>query len=256
MTNGLLNINFQKDDFDKAYEKVLINNTFFEQDSYYLNYKSRYFKTIKALSKLDLPVSSNVLEISGGQISLLLKEMFNLNCSLIDVNDKYKTGIIENGIDFCVCDLLHDDLPVENKYDLIVMCEVIEHLTVPPDWTFKKLKKYLKPGGWLLLTTPNFYRFRNLVRMVLGIEIFCPFFQPEKGQGIGHFIEYSKENLEWSLKKAGFESIKIEHKQFDLSGATTLAKLARIIISPLFIRPLWRDNLVATAQKPNNFVSS
>jgi SAM-dependent methyltransferase len=252
MSNSVININFTKDNFNKVYEKVVINNNFFEKDSYYLDFKYRYLKTIKFITELALPASPNILEISGGQISLILKEMFNYQCTVADVNDKYKQGIIDNGIDFLVCDLLHDDIEVENKYDLIVMCEVIEHLTVPPDLIFKKLKKYLKPGGWLLLTTPNFYRFRNLVRMIFGIEIFCPFFQPEKGQGIGHFIEYSKENLQWSLKRAGFESIKIEYKQFDLSGATMKAKLARIITSPLLIRPLWRDNLIATAQKPSN----
>ncbi|WP_013322742.1 class I SAM-dependent methyltransferase [Gloeothece verrucosa] len=250
MTNSPIKITIKKDEFNKAYEQTVIKNNFFEVSSYYENYRPRYFNTLKFIEKFTLPESPKILEISGGQISLLLKEMFNFDCTVADVNDQYKQGIIDQGINFLVCDLLHDDILVESYYDLIVMCEVIEHLPVPPNLILEKLKKYLKPGGWLILTTPNFYRFRNLVRMITGTPIFCPFFQPRRGEAIGHFIEYSKENLQWSLEKAGFKSVQIEYRQLDFSGATLLTKLARIIISPLFIRPLWRDNLVANAQKP------
>jgi SAM-dependent methyltransferase len=46
----------------------------------------------------------------------------------------------------------------KEKYDIIFMIEVAEHMF---DWqlekTFQKVKKILKPGGRLIITTPNYY---------------------------------------------------------------------------------------------------
>ncbi len=41
-------------------------------------------------------------------------------------------------------------------YDLIICCETLEH--DPTFWlSIEKMKDILKPGGWLVITTPGFY---------------------------------------------------------------------------------------------------
>lgn len=57
------------------------------------------------------------------------------------------------------------ELPVAGKFDVqfdaIVAKEVIEHLTEPQRW-LAALAERLRPGGELLLTTPNYGRFSTL----------------------------------------------------------------------------------------------
>ena len=54
------------------------------------------------------------------------------------------------------------DLSTERlgKFDLVIACEVIEHVA-HPDELLRHLKAFLEPDGRLLLTTPNGLYFRN-----------------------------------------------------------------------------------------------
>lgn len=241
---------FTKADFEKAYRKTILSSNFFEKDSYYVQQKSRYLNTLKSINQLPLPRSPQLLEISGGQIALLSQELFEYQPTVIDVSETYKQSLLEKHIQFQCCDLLHDDIEERDFYDLVVMCEVIEHMPIPPYLVLEKIKAWIKPGGWLFLTTPNLYRLRNLVRLAVGLRVFDTFRIPEKGAGIGHPLEYSQTHLEWHLKTAGFESIDIQLRQLDNAGSTLKTQLGRFIASPFLLRPLWRDKLVAVAQKP------
>ena len=196
-----------------------------------------------------------ILEIGGGQIALLMKELFDDSCTIADVNEAHKLGILNHGVNFLCCDLLHDDLEEKKIYALVIMCEVIEHMPIPPHIILEKVKTWIKPNGLLFLTTPNLYRFRNLIRLALGMRVFDTFLIPEREKSIGHLIEYSKTHMEWQLRKAGFSSINIELKQLDNAGSSFWAQLGRIIATPVLLRPLWRDKLIATAVKSedNNF---
>lgn len=241
-----------KPDFEKAYQKVVLNSKFFEQDSYYVQQKPRYLNTLRYICQFSLPRAARILEISGGQIALLAKEILGYECTVADVNETYKQDILDHGIQFRCCDLLHDDLEERNCYDLVVMCEVIEHMPVPPYIILEKIKAWIKPGGSIFITTPNLYRFRNLVRLALGLNVFDTFLIPERGSGIGHPLEYSQMHLKWQLERAGFESVNIQLQQLDNAGSTLWTQLGRIIASPFLLRPLWRDKLVAVAQKPSS----
>lgn len=240
-----------KQDFEEAYKKLIINNKFFEVDSYYIKQKPRYYNTFKYINNMSLPKYSRFLEIGGGQMALLSKELLGYDCTVADVNEIYKQGILDSGLQFRCCDLLHDDLEERDYYDLVVICEVIEHMPIPPHIVLEKVKAWIKPGGLLFLTTPNLYRFRNLVRLALGLDVFDLFFIPDRGSSIGHPIEYSKAHLKWQLETAGFESINIQLQQLGGAGSTLWTQMGRIIASPFLLRPLWRDNLVAVARKPN-----
>jgi 2-polyprenyl-6-hydroxyphenyl methylase/3-demethylubiquinone-9 3-methyltransferase len=46
------------------------------------------------------------------------------------------------------------------RFDLVAACEVIEHVAHPLD-LLRQLKRFLEPGGRILLTTPNGVYFRN-----------------------------------------------------------------------------------------------
>jgi SAM-dependent methyltransferase len=243
-------IQFNQAAFNQVYNESVLGGSFLEVDSYYVQQKPRYQAVIQELCKLSLPQNAKVLEIGGGQIALLTQKLYDYDCTVADVSEEYSKGILTQGIGFRECDLLHDDLADRNQYDLIVLCEVIEHMPIPPHIVLEKMKAWLKPGGILFLTTPNLYRLRNLIRMAVGLRVFDTFLIPERGHGIGHPIEYSASHMQWQLETAGFEQVSIQLRQLDNAGSSWKSQLGRILASPLMLRPLWRDKLVAIAYKP------
>ena len=237
--------------FDNKYDELILNSKFFEEDNYYVRERLRYFNSLKLLlAKLDY-VSDlsklHVLEIGGGQISLLMNALFGCRAVVADVSDKYRESLQKHGCDFRVCDLLYDDLPDRKQFDVVIMCEVVEHMPVPPHQILSKIRNWMKPGGLLFMTTPNLYRLRNIIRLMLGLRVFDHFFIPERGQMIGHPFEYSAEHLLWQTAQAGFKDIEITYRQLSLSGSTLKAKLARVLLAPLMLRNKFKDTLVATA---------
>lgn len=59
-----------------------------------------------------------------------------------------------DGAEFCLLDLDGGPIPLEGSPDVVAAVEVIEHLENPRDF-MRKLVRLLKPGGWLIVTTPN-----------------------------------------------------------------------------------------------------
>ena len=49
-----------------------------------------------------------------------------------------------------------DKLP-ENHFDLILFTEIMEHITFNPVDMWKAIFRVMKPGGKIILTTPNYY---------------------------------------------------------------------------------------------------
>jgi SAM-dependent methyltransferase len=242
---------FTRPQFDEAYDDVVLGNSFFEEPGYYRRYRQRYFNTLRRLVKLPLPRPARILEIGGGQMALLTHRLFGDEAVVADINDTHADAVRQFGIDLVVCDLLYDDLPERDAYDLVVLCEVVEHLTVPPHLVLRKVRQWIRPGAHLFLTTPNLYRLRNAVRLTLGMPLFCLFLYPERGQSVGHPLEYSGEHLRWQIEQAGFDPLYVDRVQLTNHATLWYAKVGRALLSPLLaMRPGWRDNLVAAARKP------
>ena len=49
----------------------------------------------------------------------------------------------------------------DNEFDLILFTEIIEHITFNPVAMWREVYRVLKPGGRIVVTTPNFYAFRG-----------------------------------------------------------------------------------------------
>jgi len=89
------------------------------------------------------------------------------------------------------------------SFDVVLLCEVIEHLQSDPIKVLLEIKRVLKPSGHLVLTTPNVSRLENVCRMLTGANIYDPF------SGYGpygrHNREYNKDELAKLLAFCGFE---------------------------------------------------
>jgi 2-polyprenyl-6-hydroxyphenyl methylase/3-demethylubiquinone-9 3-methyltransferase len=132
------------------------------QRGYTYAYANRRKHTLELVQKVAKP-GAKVLDIAAGQgnFSLLLAELGyevtwnDLRAELIDyVKLKWEKGIIHYapgeiftlGFDAC--------------FDVILATEIIEHVAHPDDF-MKTLYKMLKPGGYIVMSTPNGEYFQN-----------------------------------------------------------------------------------------------
>ncbi len=90
----------------------------------------------------------------------------------------------------------------DGEFDLVLFCEIIEHLLMDPAAVLREIRRILKPGGALVLTTPNVNRLENVARMIAGENIYDPY------SGYGpygrHNREYSARELRRLLEYLGF----------------------------------------------------
>jgi SAM-dependent methyltransferase len=191
-----------------------------------------------------------MLEVGGGQIALLCNGLFGCQAEVADISDRYAASVTRHGLTFHRCDLLRDDLPSRESYDVVVLCEVVEHLPVPLHLVLAHIARWIRPGGYLFLTTPNLNRIRNVIRLAQGRSIFCPLTYPKPGASLGHPFEFSASVLRWHLEAAGLSDVSIRYEQLVLGGFSPVAWLGRNMLSPILaLRPVWRDSLVAHARK-------
>ncbi|MFN0102926.1 MAG: methyltransferase domain-containing protein [Bryobacteraceae bacterium] len=95
--------------------------------------------------------------------------------------------------------------PALEPFDLILLAEVIEHLYVPPTRVLRMLRRLLRPGGGLLIQTPNPV---NLARRLALLRGRSPFeIIRDDASNPGHYCEYTVEDLLYLASVAEFEVV-------------------------------------------------
>jgi hypothetical protein len=100
-------------------------------------------------------------------------------------------------------DLNSGEYPELEAHDVVVCCEVIEHLHVPAARVLRFLATALAPDGRLVLQTPNATALPKRLRMLLGRNPYEPI-RDEPGNP-GHFHEYTVPELRTAVEDAGLE---------------------------------------------------
>lgn len=238
--------------FDAIYDSCIVGSGFFESDEYYRNDRERYWRSLELLCRVIPPAPVTILEIGGGQLALLCRKLFGDACVVGDISDEYLSPIRNAGIEFVRFNLMETEAAqLDKRFNVVLLLEVIEHIPLPGYVVIERIKTLLDPGGLVFLTTPNLFRIRNLIRMFRGVEFLDRFMLPGPGQSLGHQLEYSADHLQWQMKRAGMEIVMLEHDSLGRKGHSAKAKLARRLLAPLELRPVWRDGLVAAARKPD-----
>jgi SAM-dependent methyltransferase len=97
-----------------------------------------------------------------------------------------------------------DRFPYEDdSFEVVLFCELIEHLLMDPVAALREIRRVLVPGGVLVLTTPNVARLENVFQLVEGMNLYDPY----SGHGPygRHNREYTRHELHRLLEFAGFE---------------------------------------------------
>ena len=92
----------------------------------------------------------------------------------------------------------------DDSFDYVIFCEVFEHMTHDPLRALLELKRVLKPGGLMILTTPNAARLENIVAFVEGRNMYDPF--SAYGPYGRHNREYTRHELHMFMTHCGFDA--------------------------------------------------
>jgi 2-polyprenyl-3-methyl-5-hydroxy-6-metoxy-1,4-benzoquinol methylase len=132
---------------------------------------------------------------SGANSLALAAKGYNVHG--VDVSDAAIAQYRAHGFDGVAADIEAGIGYADAQFDLVFCSEVIEHMT-SPEVLAGEMSRVLKPGGHLVLSTPNsaFWLYR-----VLGIFGFTP----SELQHPKHFQFFSRRSLLRLLRDAGFD---------------------------------------------------
>ena len=182
------------------------------RNPYFRSHLERYRHTLEALEAWMPGRRRTALEMGTTWVfAVLLKNWLGL--SEVDVTDWQPDGasagirdltVLGNSLRTFSLDLESEPLPVENdRYDLVLCCEVLEHLDVDPMFMLAEINRTLAPGGRLLLTTPNSTSARNATKILNG---YAPHFFMKYNKDRSpyrHNIEYGPDQVAGLLNAAG-----------------------------------------------------
>ncbi len=134
--------------------------------------------------------------------------------------------------------------------DAVTVCEVIEHL-VDTDGLLDEVQRILRPGGVLLVTTPNLAAWFNRLLLAAGTQ---PVFTEVSSRRIygrpgtevvGHLRVFTAKALREFLEGAGFEDVRLAGTPYH-----DVPRVARPLDRLLARWPTVAASLVAVARKP------
>jgi SAM-dependent methyltransferase len=187
-------------DFDTLYKKILkVSGTSYD---YHVRIKPRMIYTLEKISPL-IQSGSTIVEIGIGPMAALIKVLKEAEVIGVDHVDDQAALCRNFNIELRICDLQVDALPLDdNSVDMILLLQVIEHLCVYPKHVLDKIYSKLKPGGYLVISTVNFVRISNRIRVLLGKNPLTHFEPSEDGRN--HIHEFVPEELANYMRKSGF----------------------------------------------------
>jgi len=96
------------------------------------------------------------------------------------------------------------------RFDIILICEVIEHLFIPPSVVFSALRPLLRePGGLLIAGTPNAVSIAKRIKMLLGENPFHELSENYRN-GAVHIREYTMRELRRYGEQSGLKVLREE----------------------------------------------
>jgi len=137
----------------------------------------------------------------------------------------HRTVTSENGESF-PCEIDHfdaerDPFPYEDcAYATVLCCELLEHLQTDPMHLMTEIQRILKPGGHLVLTTPNVASLRSIAGILKGFHpmLYPAYLHPGKRPASSgearHAREYTPREISALLENSGFEVALLETGPF------------------------------------------
>lgn len=178
-------------------------------ESNFFSDKVYLYKIFRELNRIfAVRQSKRVLEIgcADGSFSVYLHNR-GYDIEAIDIADDAVGRAVSLGINAKVCDIEQGLNFQDENFDAVVACEVIEHL-YDTDYFIKEIRRVVKSGGYVFLSTPNLASLKNRLRLLFGK--YPQYSEYNLGaNSAGHIRNYTVETLVSQLRSAGFDVVKI-----------------------------------------------
>jgi len=122
------------------------------------------------------------------------------------------------------CDVDHFDAEKhrfpypDGHFSTVLCCELIEHLMADPMHLMCEVNRIVKPGGHVVLTTPNLAGLRGISAILQGYHpgFFPAYLQPSDPNEVNarHNREYTPREIRRLLENSGFEVTRLETGEF------------------------------------------
>lgn len=232
---------FEQDYYENENYYTLLSDSLSSIDLQW-GFRNRYI--LNTLNKLKQQNTSSLLDVGAGNgffVSLANKE-YNFEATGLEISDiqiKFAKDIID-------VSLLKEDIFQHNKlYDFVTCFNVLEHVSDPKAF-FEQLVITTKPGGYLIITTPNPGCIHSKVK---GLENWHMVMPPH------HLNLFTKKSLALLYAAEGMKEVKYEtistYINFVRDIDTKNFLLRKLFFSILKFLNLGADHLLIL-RKPNN----
>lgn len=207
----------------------------------------RLATTLKLLEKALASASGTpaILDVACGEgiITAEIKKRFDSAevCGIdYSISAITRAASLCSGVELAVGDACRLPYPPE-RFDAAVLNNIWEHVPDPLH-LLEGVKRILKPGGYVIISTPSRYRFRNMVRVAFGLPV--EFMSKE------HVTEYTVGQV---LEQLSYARMEVEIYDMPLRGpAGGLARFIAFKVAVPVVRALLR--LIGSHHSPEETV--
>jgi SAM-dependent methyltransferase len=175
---------------------------------YVTTHVDRFLRSLQFLPRL--PHAARALELGSSPyyMSILLKKYRGYELTPANYFGDYGDAVSEEGFlkvgsekygesygfHYKQFNLELDPFPYgDGEFDLVICCEILEHLARSPSHLMREAHRVLKPGGHLFITTPNVIRIDNLWNLLRGYNSSSAY------SGFGVYGRHNREYTSWEL---------------------------------------------------------
>jgi len=191
------------------------------QNDWYAFYAGQH--TARMASDIDLvagalPPPARVLDVGcNPPWTLATLLALGYDATGIDVNpDSFTASRQKLQLPVVKTDIEREVLPFPDaSFDVVMFCEVFEHLRINPVFTVSQIHRVLRPGGFLYLSTPNLFSLAGIRNFLLrrsayswsADDLYSELNRVNEMGFAGHVREYTHREVEGFLTRSGFSRI-------------------------------------------------
>lgn len=205
--------------------------------------------------------AGKVLDVGSyfGNFALALKKL-EYQVDAVDSYQKYGRTLSpivdllkQNGIGVLDFDQVGYSLEglAPESYDAVLLMGVIEHVPHTPKALLIAVDRILRPGGVLILDTPNLAYEYKRASLLSGNSIYCPI-QMQFDTEVpfeGHHREYATEEIVWMLERIGHQVLSVDHFSYSFFGLQELCGIDAQYYRVMEGDPLRREVILTASKK-------
>jgi len=205
-------------------------------ETYAINHRLRLARDLELTRRYATP-DAKIVEFGAATLLLTLPlQRLGYDVTSIDIDpSRFGQAIERNRLCVIKCDIEKQPLPFDvARFDIALFNELFEHLRIDPIFTMCEVRRVLKPGGLLLLSSPNLRSLQGLANFLLrnratscAEDVYGEYEKLKTIGHMGHVREYTTREIVEFLDRVGFS---VEHLVFRGNfGKSWMTRAARLI---------------------------